>query len=443
MADAQLKSHPNDARLLTLKGIALTKLDRPDSAEQSFVAALQLQPDYVPALAGASEMEYKTGSDAALHHVDRLLALRPQDETAHAMRAVIAWRRRDCPTATQQFRLASQVISSQPEALRQFGTCLALTNHPDDAVQPFTRILQLNPDDTRALTDLANAEILAGHPAEALRVLGPKLGAPNPGPDILATAADAYEKAGDTPHAVATLRQAILEDPKRESLYLAFASLCFDHKAFSVGADMVSAGLSQLPHSAKLYMARGIFYAQMAEYAKADADFENAQMLDPQGSSGLGAKALSQFQAGLLDAAIVTLHSGLAAHPHDAYLHYLTAEILLRKGARPGSPEFAEAVSSAQTAVRLDSSMNLARDVLSRLDLASGNPQGAIEQCRAALRNDPSDQMAIYRLLRALKASGDASQSEIAALSTRLAEVRLQEQSREEAAGRFRLSEEK
>jgi hypothetical protein len=52
-------------------------------------------------------------------------------------------------------------------------------------------------------------------------------------------ASSAYERMGNTPRAVETLRQAIVSDPTRNILYLHFADLCFAHSSFQVGIDML------------------------------------------------------------------------------------------------------------------------------------------------------------------------------------------------------------
>ena len=44
---------------------------------------------------------------------------------------------------------------------------------------------------------------------------------------------------------------------------------------------MIDAGLKLQPAAAQLYVARGVLYVQLAEYDKAEADFERAEQLDP------------------------------------------------------------------------------------------------------------------------------------------------------------------
>ena len=63
-------------------------------------------------------------------------------------------------------------------------------------------------------------------------------------PDVLNLAATLYEDTGDTSRAVSLLRQAIIGNPRDTELYLHFADVCFVHKSFQVGIDMLNAGLT-------------------------------------------------------------------------------------------------------------------------------------------------------------------------------------------------------
>jgi tetratricopeptide (TPR) repeat protein len=241
---------------------------------------------------------------------------------------------------------------------------------------------------------------------------------------------------------VAVLRQAVLLDSRNLNLYLDFASLSFTHQSFQVGIDMIDAGLTQLPDSGPLYLARGVLYVQLAEYAKADADFDKAERLDPRHALGSVARGLSQIQQNNLDQALVTVRSQLKVNPKDEFLHYVLAELLSRQGAQAGSLEFQQALDAALEAVRLKPEFVLARDVLSRLYLQSGEVEKAIRQCRLALRDDPSDEIALYRLVRALQSSErpDAA-AEVPALLKRFTALREEARQRQALESKYRLVE--
>src|SRR4029077_16257922 len=128
---------------------------------------------------------------------------------------------------------------------------------------------------------LASMQIMARKPKDALATLQPMLDAGRPTAETFQLVSSAAEDAVDTPQAVSTLRQAILLDPRNVSLYLDFANISFAHESFQVGIDVISEGMLLQPRAAPLYVARGVLYVQLAQYDKAEADFEKAYALDP------------------------------------------------------------------------------------------------------------------------------------------------------------------
>ena len=258
---------------------------------------------------------------------------------------------------------------------------------------------------------------------------------------MLDVASSAYEEQGDTPKAVELLRQAIVLNPKKIKYYLDFATLSFNHQSFQVGIDMLNVGLKQAPDAAPLYVARGILYIQLAQYDKGEADFQTASRLDPSQASGAVAQGMAQVQQSNLDEALATARSQLQTHPRDAFLHYLKAEILVQKGALPGSPEFKEAIVAATRATELNPDFFLPRDVLGNLYLKSGQLNLAIGQCRLALQGNPSDQEALYHLIQALRQSGTGSKTEMTELVKRLADFRRESHEQEATTNRYKLYE--
>jgi tetratricopeptide (TPR) repeat protein len=107
-----------------------------------------------------------------------------------------------------------------------------------------------------------------------------------------------------------------------------------------------------------------------------------------------------------------------------------------------GTAEFQQALDAAMEAIRLKPNFVLARDVLSRLYLQSGEVEKAIEQCRLALRDDPADEMALYRLIRALQSSGrEDAEAEVPALLKRFTALRAEARQRQSTENKYRLVE--
>jgi len=305
------------------------------------------------------------------------------------------------------------------------------------------QLATLTPADRRVRYRLAAAQFLAKSYTDTIETLNPLSEGKDQEPEALDLASAAWEALGDTPRAVAALRQAIVLRPTEARFYVDFASLCLVHKSYQVGVDMINVGIAQAPSTASLYVARGVLHVQLAKYDEADADFAKAEQLDPRQVYGPLARGLSEVQQNDFDKALATVREQLKTRRNDEFLYYLLAEILSSQGAQAGTPEFQEALDAASRAVQIKPDFALARDVLSRLYLESGQVDQAIEQCRLALRDNPMDVTALYRLIRALQQSGrPGAAQEIQVLLKRFNEMRQELAKQEAEEGRYKLVEE-
>ncbi len=432
-----LRKAPNDPQLWTLQGIAFASMGKRSEALQSFQRALKIDPNYMAALEGAAQLHYEAGSRRAVPLLNRILQRRPGEPTAHAMLAVLEYRDGNCKAAVGHFEQAGALIDSQVDALHAQATCLVRLQQPEAAIGVLQRTVALQPESPRERRLLAAVQLMAAKPQDAIATLSPLIQGSQLDAETLGLASAAYEKSGDTPRAVATLRQAILLDPRNIDLYLDFANIAFAHESFQVGIEVLSDGLGLQPEAAPLYVARGVLYVQLADYDKAETDFLRASELDPNQSLSAAAQGLAAVQENDLDRALSTVQAKLVRKPNDAYLLYLHADILAQKGPDPGTPEFETALASARKAVALQPALAPAHGVLAKLQLQAGQYREAIEQCRRALAIDPNDQTALYRLIQALRKSGD--KSEIPALLKRLAAVREQAAREERERYRYKL----
>lgn len=440
LSRAALRNSPNNAQLWTLEGIALAGKGDSKGALSAFTEALKFSPDNMAALEGAAQIEYQGGNRAAVPLLHRLLRLNPENQVAHAMLAVLEYREGNCATSALHFEKAGELVNSQLDALHAYATCLVKDKRLDQAEKVFERAVAHNPDDPQERRVLASLQLMLHRPKDAVETLRPVIEARDPNAETLSLASSAYEDSGDTPNAVNTLRQAILLDPRNVSLYLDFANIAFAHESFQVGIDVINEGLILQPQAPQLYLARGVLYVQLAQYDKAEEDFEKAQQLDPNESLSTAAQGLAAVQANDLEHALATVRTKLARKPNDPMLLYLQADVLAQKGAEPGSPQFQLAMRSARKAVLLQPSLAAARGVLARLYMDAGQYEQAAEQCRKALETDSKDQTALYRLIQALRKTGN--KAEIPELLKRLAALREQQTREERERYRYKLVEE-
>ena len=438
LAKEQLQKYPKDVRVWTLEGVAYSRLKKNREALAAYDSALAVQPDFLPALEGAAQIEFAVGSDRAVTLLERILKLRPHETTAHAMLATLAFKKHDCAMAVEHFRQSGATLPAQRAEMQQYGSCLLELQKPEEALPVFQQLFDATPEDQHARYNLAVVQLAAGLAKDSVATLQPLLEVPQPDPDVLDLASSAYEEQGDTPRSVALLRQAIVANPKNAKYYVDFAVLSYKHQSFDAGVEMLNAGIAQLPDASSLYIARGILLIQMGQFEKGQADFETANRLDPKQASAAVAEGLAQFQHSDLGQALKTVDAQLKLHQNDPFLHYLKAEIITQSGAAAGTAEFNEAVQAASKAVQLQPNFPLAHNLLGNLYFESGQNERAIAQCRLVLRDNPDDQVALYHLLLALRKTKDPN-NEIPGIVKRLAELRAQSHTEEGTANKYKL----
>lgn len=439
ISQTEVNQHPADPRLWILNGLALVHLGKSTQALAAYQHALQISPNYLPALEGAAEILYKNGSQAAVPLLQQIIKAHPEDKTSHAMLAELAFKRGDCAIAAAEFARSEPLVDSQAGALQEYGSCLVKLKRINEAIPIFERLTELPAGGSKARYNLAVVQSLAGRYADVIHTLSPLTGASPPDPDVLDLLAEAYEQTSDTPRAVATLRRAIVANPDDPRYYVHFADMCLVHASYQVGVDMLDAGLKRLPDSAQLYIARGILRIQLGQYEQSESDFSRAEQLDPGVEAGSAAQGMAALQQNKLAEAEATVRDRLKRKPDDAFLWYLLGETLARRGAAPGTSAFTEALKAASKAVQLQPNFALARDLLGRLYLQDGNINGAIEQSRLAVRADPADQTALYHLILGLRKAG--KNEEVTQLMPQLTQLREQARKKEISERKYALVE--
>jgi tetratricopeptide (TPR) repeat protein len=324
--------------------------------------------------------------------------------------------------------------------LAAYGKCLVESGDPQAAVPVFEKLTELLPLQAELKYDLAVAMVESKQNEAAIKILEPLLASNPSDPEIMSLASEAYESAGDTPKAVALMRQAIVTSPTTASYYTSFASLCLSHESYQVGIDMINVGLERIKNDPSLYISRGMLYAQLAQYDQAESDFKMAEKFDASQSISSYAIDLAELQKNNAPKAMEQIRAQLKQHPESALLHYLLAKLLSDQGAESDAKSTGEAVQLAKQAITLKPDLIEARDLLASLYARSSQYDLAIEECRLALKTNPSDQTAIYHLIVALRHSSNAeARTEIPTLVKRLSELQSSSRQAETDRKRFKL----
>jgi tetratricopeptide (TPR) repeat protein len=442
-SQSALKAKPSGFRIWALEGIVFSIKGQDGDALKAFDKALKLSPDFSVALKGEVQLYYKTHDKRAIPLLKRILKSDASDQTAHEMLGVLDGMQEDCAEADEQLASIPEAIANHPDSLEIYGNCLVQTAQLDKAVPVFEQLVTLLPQRSYPKYDLAVVLVATKQNEAAIKLLDPLLESNSSDPDILSLASDAYEAVGNTPKAVALLRQAIVLSPTTVNYYNSFAAICLDHESFQVGIDMINAGLKRITNEPSLYISRGLLYAQIAQYDQAEADFKTAEHLDSVQSISSYAIDLAELQQNNTGSALSQVRAQLKIHPDSALLHYLLAKMLsTEEGSDADANASSEALQEALLSAKLKPDMTEARDLLATMYAGREQYDLAIQQCQLALQSNPGDQTAIYHLIVAYRHSGQADQrAQIPVLVKRLAELQKTARQKETERKGFKLVE--
>ena len=401
-----------DPRIWTLRGMALRGLDDAVKARESFGKALEIQPDYLPALMGAAEIDFEARSPAAEAMTRRILALRPDDPTANGMMGMILAAKDDCAAAIDHFRKSESTQGDNPAMLESLGGCLLRVRRAAEAAGVFERLLGLRPGNERAQFGLGLACHESGRPERALEILQVMAARDRPRPAVLVLTAEVLESLHRTPEALAALQKAVKLYPFEELNYISLADLCMEHGSYELGLEVLTAGERNIPGSARIRSMRGVILAQLGRHEEAEAAFAEASKLDPAEQAAAMGRSLTFQETGRLEESIRLLRQQLQESPGDGAVSYLLAQALITSGVRPSEPGFAEARKALEASLRWDPNQAEPRVALGKLLVRIGEMEEAARHFEAAARLDPTNRTATYQLMRALHKLGREQEAE-------------------------------
>ena len=405
-ADAGLKTEPNDARLWVVKGLALAGLGKIGPALGSLDHALKLTGDDGRILEAAAQIGYGARDARAQGYLDRLLARDPANQVAHAMSGALAYERKDCAGADAHFAQAGAALDGNVPAQMQYGDCLLQTGDTARGMALFEQLAAAHPGDPVFGYDRAVAEMQASRFADAVEVLRAiQAGGPLNG-DAANLLGAAYNANGQLAEAIAAYRAAAAANPHDDRNWIDLATVSVEHQSPEAALKVLDAGIAQNPGSGALLAMRGAVRAQLSDNDGATQDFEAANRLEPSklyGAVGLGVLLRDTSK---LPEAEALLRQRLGAHPNDATLNYLVADVLIREGAAPGDPKFAEAHKLLLHAVALKPDLAVAYGELGKLDLKDGHSEAAIAELEKGVKYDSTDRTSLNQLVAAYRRAG-------------------------------------
>ena len=86
-----------------MQGVVFSGTGRNSEALAAYHHALNISPDYLPALEGVAQVEYEGGGEDVIPMLQHILKLRPDNPTSHAMLGGLAYKQGDCSGTVGHF----------------------------------------------------------------------------------------------------------------------------------------------------------------------------------------------------------------------------------------------------------------------------------------------------------------------------------------------------
>lgn len=440
MIEELLASTPRNLKARNLLGIALSSAGRKEEANVQFRAALEIDPNFAPALKNLAVNELSLGQykDAGTHF-QQVLKSTPQDPVVHYGLAEVDYALKDFPRAVHHYEQSGDLYLRDPQATLRYAESCVASKKADAAVTVLDKIAP----DADARVQFAAGVLLAQaerYQAASAHFQSARAAYPDPY-EVGFNLTLAYQKAGDDGRAIETgqellsrgfrkaelysvlsqayehsnrikeaydaLRTAIQIEPRDENNYVDLISLCVTHENYDLGLEISDIGLKAIPGSYRIRLQRGVVMAMQGRFEDAEHECELATQSAPQASLPYAALALVRMQMNKLPEAIQVLRNRRRLNPNDYLADWFLAETISRQGAEPGTPQEKEAVRALEDAVRVNPNAGQPRTLLGKFLAKRGETDRAADAFERALKLDPDDTAAAYQLAFLCRKKGD------------------------------------
>lgn len=365
-------AEPSNALLCEQIGVEYARLNDFSKAAEFFQKAVTLNPNRLPARKNlATVLWFASRKDESATLFAALAKSIPNDPVPQLYLGLHAYDNQEMEAAAVHFEHAGELASNNPDTLPAVVQAYISTGRAALACQ------------------LLERQIAAGRAdSQTYRWLG-----------------EAYDKEMKPDKAFDAYSQAIKEQPKADDNYLALAAFSMEHANLPFAREVLQRGLQQSPGSAKLMLETGLAWGIQGDFEKARESFAAASAADPSWSLPLLALGVTDLQTGAAERAAESFRRAKQIAPDDYRCYYLHATAQIRSPGTDAAKRAAE-ISELQRAIQLQPRYAPSRVALAEVELAGGDTAGAESELREAIRIDPTDGAALYKLALICRRNG-------------------------------------
>jgi tetratricopeptide (TPR) repeat protein len=339
------------------------------------------------------------------------------------------FQQKDYRKALIQFSNAAQVDPNFAQAHYELGETFLKLQDGNRAFRELSRAVELDPNLDQARLDVANLLMASRQPEDlkqAKEHLDLLLAKQPNNPDVLEAWANFYAAQGNVPAAMQEMQKTIAADPNRSQSYLNMGLLQLRASQPDQAEASFKKAADVAPKSMSALLALGGFYQSQHRFPEAEQQFQKAissDLKDPAPRAALvrvmmaeGKRAEAEsflketktalpdnpegyrmlgdfyFATGDVDKATAEYATLFSEHPRDPLLKKNYIQLLILKGRLDEATKLNDQILKTNP-----------RDVeglvyRGQIQLAQGNPGGAVSSLQDALQSDPNNPVAHYQL---------------------------------------------
>lgn len=367
-----------------------------DSAVKNFHAALSLDGRLTTASEGMVQASLLQGRpQAAAYWATRALALAPPNPAAYRLRLNLGIAQGQSGDYAAAERTLRELVASFPNKVDPHVNLGIIEVHLQKysaGISEFSEALGLDGSRNEIRLSLAQVDLLANHPDNALRVAAEYNRYSPRDAEGLSTLARAYQALNDCSHAIPEFRRSLAIRPgDYDTLFGLGSCLMRTGNAAEALPTFRSAELADATKPSVHYEifrllmkdtspgSESAARAELAEFKRLDQkENQNAKL------QVMGAEANARFEQDDPQKAAELYRTILESHPNDAKNHYNYSLALARLNDREGE------IRELRTAISLDPQMTKAHERLGVCEEEQGHLELAAKEFQTVLQDDPA-----------------------------------------------------
>jgi len=394
------EARPGNPQTAWLIGLIQVQQGRKDEARQAFEKALELSPDYLPALEQLVDLDTAAKQyPAALQRIDSRVEKNPTVAGLYLLRAKVHVAQQDPNQAEVALRKALELQPDSTTAYLMLARLYEATHQQDKALANLQAVLAKNPKNVEAwmltavIQDQRKDYPAARDSYEKILAINPRF---TPALNNLAYLYSEQFKQLDKAFEMAQRARELL--PNEPHLADTLGWILFQKRQYPWALTLLQESAGKLPESAEIQYHLGMAHSMMGEEGPARAALQRAVQLNQdfpgKGNAGqrLALLAIDPATAGA--DARATLEREVAEHPDDPIALARLAVVHERAGL------IENAVGDWQAALKANPRNLAALMGLARLYAARGDTDKAFEQAKLAHQQDPDEPDAAHLLGR-------------------------------------------